>query len=293
MKKTLLWTLFIILAIELVVIGVFIGKKLIPPTNDQTVTTATTENIMDTTTMSTDSVGENDIELENWIPSDTPISFPILMYHSLEIATDGNSLKIPPAEFKEHMTWLKDNGYYTLTPDEAYLVLTENKKPAENIVWVTFDDGYANNYTEAYPILKELELKGTINYITSKLEHPAYFHEPELKEMAASDTIAIESHTVSHLDLNSLDDTMIRSELAESKQWLDTQLNQETAVICYPAGRYDERVERIAEEVGYKMALTTEPGYASSKDGLFALKRVRVSPGYDSEQFGDLLQGAH
>lgn len=224
-----------------------------------------------------------------WLVSDTEISFPILMYHSLDEQSD-NSLKIPPNEFKQHMEWLKTNGYYTLTPEEAYLVLTENKKPAEKIVWVTFDDGYYNNYQFGFPILKELEMNATINYIQSKLNSTNYFNEHDMLEMIQSGWISIESHTINHYDLDSVSYDEQLTELSEAKKWFDNTLKQDTSLICYPAGRYNEDTLSAAKDAGYKMAVTTEPGWARASDGLYALKRVRISPGYDGQAFGEFVE---
>lgn len=294
MNKKILWVLLFLVVAEVLLLGVFITKKnnQIP---EQKNTQASSSVISESSSSIEDEATDNDntstrkINTDEWIESDSEIRFPILMYHSLA-ESEGNSLKIPPTEFKEHMEWLKENDYYTLTPEEAYVVLTENKQPQEKIVWITFDDGYMNNYTEGYSILKDLELDATINYITSKTTHDAYFKVDEMLEMKNSDFISIESHTVNHLDLNTLDDASIYSDLYESKKWLDSTLDQVTTVLCYPAGRYDERVIQKAKEIGYQMALTTEPGLASSSDGLFELKRVRVNPGYSKENFGAYLQ---
>lgn len=283
MKKKWVWLLFFLLIVEValasfIFFNPFKAKEVVK-------NTATSSAIKTSSNPETTSSTKEKLK---WIESDTKITFPILMYHSLT-ESEGNSLKIPPAEFKEHMKWLKDNGYYTLTPEEAYIVLTENKKPAEKIVWITLDDGYLNNYTDGFPILKELEMKATINYITSKLGSSNYFDLNQMKEMSQSKLINIESHTVSHLDLNTLEDDRITTELKDSKSWIDKELNQTTSLLCYPAGRYDERVKKIAEDVGYKMAVTTEPGYAKKSDGLFGLKRVRISPGYTGEAFGQFI----
>ena len=283
MKKKWVWLLFFLLIVEvalasLIFFNPFKAKEVVK--NTATSSVITTSSNPETTSSTKEKL--------KWIESDTEITFPILMYHSLT-ESEGNSLKIPPAEFKEHMKWLKDNGYYTLTPEEAYIVLTENKKPAEKIVWITLDDGYLNNYTDGFPILKELEMKATINYITSKLGSSNYFDLNQMKEMSQSKLINIESHTVSHLDLNTLEDDRITTELKDSKSWIDKELDQNTSLLCYPAGRYDERVKKIAEDVGYKMAVTTEPGYAKKSDGLFGLKRVRISPGYTGEAFGQFI----
>lgn len=288
MKRKGIWILVSLVLLELVALGFFFVKQTQSTPKEKTVATRETSTVTKETTTTSTKEKEEKIE---WIESDQEIAFPILMYHSLA-ESEGNSLKVPPREFKEHMEWLKANDYYTLTPEEAYIVLTENKKPAEKIVWVTFDDGYLNNYTEGFPILKELEMHATINYITSKLGSEYYFNLEQMKEMAASPWVNIESHTVSHLDLNTLDDSRIDSELKDSKDWLDKELNQTTSLLCYPAGRYDERVIASSEKNGYKMAVTTEPGYAQKSNGLQTLKRVRISPGYDGPSFGAFLEAS-
>lgn len=298
MKKKALWFIVILLLIEIVLVGVYFAKDYAKKDTSNTVETAisaqssTKESVIESSTTNSKKQTEK-IDTTHWISSDTAISFPILMYHSLTKSDDGNTLKLPPEEFKEQMEWLKENDYYTLTPEEAYIVLTENKKPKENIVWITLDDGYLNNYTDGFPILEKLKMNATINYITSKLDNQYYFHTDDMKKMTKSGLISIESHTVSHLDLNTLSDEQIHTELLDSKNWLDDTLKQQTTVICYPAGRYDERVEKEAEETGYKLALTTEPGYASKNDGLYALKRIRVSPGFDKESFGSYLTSSN
>ena len=288
MKKKGIWVLVTLVLLEIIALGFFFLK----PTQSTQKTKDTTENKTSLTTNESTSTSEKEVDKQiKWIESDQEIAFPILMYHSLA-ESEGNSLKVPPREFKEHMTWLKENDYYFLTPDEAYTVLTENKKPAEKIVWVTFDDGYLNNYTEGFPILKELEVHATINYITSKLGSEYYFNLEQMKEMAASGWVNIESHTVSHLDLNTLEDSHIDSELKDSKDWIDKELRQNTTLLCYPAGRYDERVIASSDKNGYKMAVTTEPGYAQKSNGLQTLKRVRISPGYDGPSFGAFVEGS-
>lgn len=289
MKNKWLWALFIVLFVEAIALGYyFLQKSPNTPTTDISLVSEHVQETQTTNTSTDLSIEAQDIDTSHWLTSEDEIKFPILMYHSLT-ESEGNTLKVPPYEFKEHLAWLKEEDYYMLTPEEAYLVLTENKKPAEKIVWVTLDDGYLNNYTEGFPILKELMSHATINYITSKLGSDSYFSLDNMKEMDRSSEVSIESHTVSHLDLNTLSDEQITSELKESKEWLESELDKTISVLCYPAGRYDERVERIAEETGYQMALTTEPDLASASDGLYALKRVRVEPGMDKEAFGYYL----
>lgn len=226
-----------------------------------------------------------DTEEVKWTHSDTPIYFPILMYHHIADVVDGNTLYVPEDEFRMEMQALKDAGYYTLSPEEAYRVLTKNESPAEKIVWITFDDGYMNNYQAAVPILTELEMKGTINIISSANDGVDYISNEQLLELNKNPLISLQSHTVSHLDLSGLDFDSQTSELSDSRQSISELLGKDITSICYPSGRYNDETLSIAETSGYKLGLTTNGGLASSNDGLYSLNRVRISYGHSKDTF--------
>lgn len=220
-----------------------------------------------------------------WVKSDTPIEFPILMYHHIADVVDGNTLFVPADEFKMEMTALKNAGYYTLSPDEAYRVLTTNEKPAEKIVWVTFDDGYKNAHDTAMPILTALGMKGSFFIITGNLGNEDTMTDVMLSDLKANPLMSVGSHTVSHPDLEYSSNEAANAELVDSKKYLDNLLHQDTSVICYPLGRYNTETAGLAEAAGYKLGLTTNPGLASSANGLFALNRVSVSYGQTEASF--------
>jgi peptidoglycan/xylan/chitin deacetylase (PgdA/CDA1 family) len=217
-----------------------------------------------------------------WKKSNKEIDFPILMYHHINTDTTCNSLYVPKEEFVAQMNALKKAGYYTLNTQEAFRVLEKNEKPEKKIVWVTLDDGYKDNYKNAFPILRKNQQKATINLITN----PAYTKNKltlkQIKKMKKFN-IDFQSHTVSHLNLDELTDEQIKTELIDSKKKIDKELNQNTQMICYPAGHYDDRVTQVAAKAGYKIGLTTINGWATKSDGMFELPRVRVSPGMSGE----------
>ncbi|MGO2199705.1 MAG: polysaccharide deacetylase family protein, partial [Pseudolactococcus laudensis] len=194
-------------------------------------------------------------------------------------------LFVPADEFKMEMTALKNAGYYTLSPEEAYRVLTTNEKPAEKIVWVTFDDGYKNAHDTAMPILTALGMKGSFFIITGNLGNEDTMTDVMLSDLKANPLMSVGSHTVSHPDLEYSSNEAANAELVDSKKYLDNLLHQDTSVICYPAGRYNTETAGLAEAAGYKLGLTTNPGLASSANGLFALNRVRVSYGQTEASF--------
>lgn len=159
------------------------------------------------------------------------------------------------------MKWLHDNGYQTLTPKEASLMLTQDKKPSEKCVLITFDDGYTDNYQDAYPVLKKYGMKATIFMIGKSIGHKHHLTEEQMKEMAQHG-ISIESHTIDHLELNGLTPQQQQSEMADSKKLFDNMFHQQTTIISYPVGRYNEETLKAAEKTGYQMGVTTEPGAA-------------------------------
>lgn len=221
-----------------------------------------------------------------WIKTEKPAKLPILMYHSI---SSGNSLRVPKKEFEAHMKWLHVNGYQTLTPKEAYLMLTQDKKPSEKCVLITFDDGYTDNYQDAYPVLKKYGMKATIFMIGKSIGHRHHLTEKQMKEMAQHG-ISIESHTIDHVELNGLTPQQQQSEMADSKKLFDHMFHQQTTIISYPVGRYNEETLKAAEKTGYQMGVTTEPGAASRDQGMYALHRVRVSPGMSGSAFGAYIE---
>lgn len=189
------------------------------------------------------------------------------------------------------MVWLRENGYYTLSPEEAFLVLTENRMPSEKCVWLTFDDGYTDNYTEAFPILKENDMKATVFMIGKSIDKGHHLTENQMVEMSRNG-ISIESHTFNHLELNRMTANQQEAEMVQSKELFDRILDQDTTVLSYPVGRYNEESLWLSEEAGYKMAVTTEPGGALRDQGVHALHRVRISPGLSVEGFAALIENA-
>lgn len=232
-------------------------------------------------------ISEKVIDSSKWQTFKGETEFPILMYHSISV---GNSLRIPEVQFAHQMQWLQKNGYYTLTPSEAIEVFKTHKKPADKIVWITFDDGYKDNYKSAFPALKKYHKKATINYITNHFGHKNKLTMPQMDEMRQSGLVTIESHTVHHKELNQMANAQQTSEFVNSKKWLNDKLHQQTPIICYPVGRFNDQTPKLAQAAGYTLGLTTLPGLANENQGLFTLHRVRISPDLSDVSYQYLLE---
>lgn len=219
-----------------------------------------------------------------WEVQAEPVKLPILMYHAIHVmapeeAANAN-LIVDPATFESHLKALQEAGYYTLSPEEAYKVLTENVLPAgKKVVWLTFDDSLWDFYSHAYPLLKQYNMKATNNVITGFTEYGQAGHLTieQIKEMQTAG-LSFQGHTVNHPDLEySSIETQV-AELSSSKAYLDSQLQQETIAIAYPGGRYSADTVALTEQAGYKLGVTTNNGLASASDGLLTLNRVRILP---------------
>lgn len=217
-----------------------------------------------------------------WEKQEQVVQIPILMYHAIHVMdpseTASANLIVAPDVFESHIKALVDQGYYFLTPEEAYKALTENSLPSQKVVWITFDDGNADFYTQAYPILKKYGVKATNHIITGFVQEgrTSNLTIEQMKEMKENG-ISFQSHTVNHPDLSTSDHQTQNTELQDSKTFLDQALNQDTIAIAYPAGRYNQETLQLSQNY-YQLATTTNEGLASIEDGLLSLDRIRILP---------------
>lgn len=214
-----------------------------------------------------------------WLKLKHPLQLPILMYHSI---STGNQLRVPQAQFAQEMAYLKAHHYRTLTTTEAIKALKTNSVPQKKVVWITLDDAYKDNLTRALPVLQKYNLHATINVITGFTHKSNHLSLAQMKTMLATGHVDFASHTVQHLNLNELTAAQQKTELVASKHWLDQKLNQNTQMICYPAGRADATTR--------KLALTTQEGIAQLSQGRYNLARLRVTPGMTTATFATMLQ---
>lgn len=205
-------------------------------------------------------------------PGGAPV--PILMYHHIRDFNDPNNpvdtnLSTPVQRFSDQMQWLKENGYTTITLSELF----SGSLPEKPIV-LTFDDGYRDNYTDAYRILKDNGQKGVF-FLISSTGGGGYLTQAEIREMSDGG-MEMESHTVDHPDLSQLGDDALVKELVESKKTIEKVTGQSVEFLCYPSGRYSDDVIDAAKAEGYRAAVTTK---ASSANGsVYELPRIRMNP---------------
>ena len=201
---------------------------------------------------------------------------PVLMYHSIDDNWRQTKLSVSPESFEKQMSFLHRKRYKVLSLDEVIDIYEKKQGPLFKTVSITFDDGYLNNYTVAYPVLRRYGFPATIFVEIDKIGKEDYVNWEQLKQMAA-EGITIGSHTLTHPDLRKLDDQDLLKELKESKRILEEGLGQSVDFLCYPGGSFDERVRQAAIKAEYKVACATNPGKNYRDNDPYAVKRVRIS----------------
>jgi len=205
---------------------------------------------------------------------------PILMYHSISYEK-GNTLRIPKESFRNQMKYLKDNNYTTLTLDELYAYMKMSKKLPEKSIVITFDDGYKDNYTNAFPILKEFKFKSTVFVITNAIDKDKnYLTSNEIKSMDKNN-MRIESHTASHEHLDKIPYKDEVTTMTTSKSNLERILGRKINYIAYPYGEYNSDTIKAAKQSGYKLAFSTEFGWINKDNNIYSLGRIYISSAYN------------
>ena len=199
----------------------------------------------------------------------------ILNYHKID--NTFISLAIRPDDFDTQMKYLSENGYHTISPDELYDSLAGTGELPDNPVMITFDDGYEDNYANAYPILKKYGFKATIFVVTSFLDKnkKGYMSWDQAREMDANG-ISIQSHTVDHRSMTDLTDDQLRMELVDSKKKAEKELGHPVNYMAYPTGTYNLHIAQMVKEAGYKAAFTIKYGNVDKASNIYALERVPI-----------------
>ena len=230
-------------------------------------------------------------------PDGTPrsIRLPILMYHYVSAPLPDadifrRDLSVHPGAFRKQMEYMYSHGYVTVSLYDLVYALTRGLPLPERAVVLTFDDGYADAYTNVYPVLREYGFTATFFVITGFLDtaRPGYITWDQAREMLEGG-MDIEPHSKSHPDLSELDYDALVYQIVGSIESVEANTGHRPRFFAYPSGRYDDRVSEVLRMAGIWGAVTTHNGTRHSSDELLALSRVRIHGDTGIETFAALL----
>lgn len=216
---------------------------------------------------------------------DLPLAVPVLMYHSIGEEKDNDAV-ISRERFQQHMAYLHEHGYHTVTLDDLYAYVHDKRPLPTRPVVITFDDGYRDTYETALPILQQYGFKGVLFIPASEIDQRLKRDELQAMRAAGWD---IGAHSYTHRELSALSATEQEAEISQAKAALDRALDQDTRYFCYPNGCYDQTTLRLLQKHGFVLAFTTEPGWVRPEDNVFTLPRVWLGNEIDLDRLADRL----
>jgi peptidoglycan/xylan/chitin deacetylase (PgdA/CDA1 family) len=223
------------------------------------------------------------------------ITLPILTYHyvrqppSMKNDLMGYRLSVSPADFTAQMDWLSANGFHPVDFDDVRAYFAGRQPlPAKPLV-ITLDDGYADLYTTAYPILKAHDFKAVAYIVSSFVGQPRYVTPAQIVEMDRS-VIQIGSHTVDHANIGgraSYGTAMWQ--LTESKRFLEKLLDHPVLDFAYPSGQFNAQTVAAVKQAGYDTAVTELFSVEHSRADRYVWTRVRIGGGEQLPEFASSL----
>lgn len=201
----------------------------------------------------------------------------VLTYHRVRDDNLDLDISVSTRNFREQVDFLK-SGFKIVPLTEAINISEDNILQDKDRVAITFDDGYKDNYLNAYPVLKESNLPSCIFLISRGIgSNDDVLGIDEILEMK-NGGVHFGGHTRCHKILSQIDTKIAEDEILGCKQDLEKLLSKRVDFFAYPNGKkcdFDGIVKNLVKAAGYKAAFTTENGTIDKSD-LFELKRIGI-----------------
>ena len=209
--------------------------------------------------------------------------FPILAYHKVSTQKEFGLTTVHPRKFKEQINILLNSGFSPITFSD---ISKAQSLPAKPVI-ITFDDGYESVYTDAFPIMQEFNVKGTVfvlsGYIGKYNEWEGFRIQQGIRHLnadqighLAGEGWEIGSHGINHDYLPAASENSTISQLRESKAQLSVIADTDIISFCYPFGRSDKHIQNLAEQAGYQFAVGNMPLIYSEHRNLLHLGRRSI-----------------
>ena len=225
-----------------------------------------------------------------------PVTYvPIVYYHYIRINPNpldrvGFSLSTPPAMFRMQMQYLADHGFHVISLHQAVVAIKNHSGLPSRPVVLTFDDGYADFYTTAMPILESHGFTATSFVISGRMGWGGFMTP---NQVVAADGLGftIGAHTVDHVALAAQAPARALWEMKQSKLTLEGLLGHPVVDFAYPYGSFNAYDMAQARSLGFETAASTMYGSVHSAGQLFELSRLRIGGGLPLSYFARVVGG--
>ena len=203
----------------------------------------------------------------------------VIFYHDIHYGKQYTAMSTPVDLFKRHIQIIRENGY------EIVSEITENYGQIE----ICFDDGFLGLY-DNIELIKKLNIPIHLFAISSFLGKENYINKEQLIALNNLPQITISSHTHTHQVLNLISEKSIIEEFEKSKNTLEKLLKTEVNSICFPEGKFSEKVIELANKLAYKKQYSSIPGFYHVKDYPTVIHRSLVQFA-SKDEFKAILKG--
>lgn len=216
----------------------------------------------------------------------------ILGYHDFSQTLPETEMRINTAKFRKQLEIIRQLGISVISLDDFIAWKRGDLELPEKCILLTFDDGWLSVYTDAYPILKEFGHPFTLylykNYVDGGGKA---LTTAMIREMLANGG-TLGSHSVSHPRPSMVRarqqkgpedyEKYLRSEMGESKNFLETRFNRPVKTYAYPGGFFTEEMLTLAPAIGYTHLFTVQPRKVRRASPDLALPRYMILGTHDS-----------
>ncbi|MBT4519720.1 MAG: polysaccharide deacetylase family protein [Halieaceae bacterium] len=225
---------------------------------------------------------------------------PILCYHQFtQDRKSDNQLELTASAFEEQIRYLLANQFRILSFTELETILLRSQPIPSNAVIITIDDGYRSIYDVAWPILKQYQVKATLFVYTDFIGASSALTWQQMREMADSGLVDIQSHGKSHASLSRLpqDKTTadyrarVETEISGSNAVFKQRMGSVPVFMSYPYGNTSDIAAALVRDRGYRLAATVTRGDNTTYSDPFLLHRTMIYDSHDMADFSRFLQG--
>jgi peptidoglycan/xylan/chitin deacetylase (PgdA/CDA1 family) len=196
---------------------------------------------------------------------------PVLLYHSIAANPTGDRFTVEPRRFARQMAFLRWTGRHVESLEEVVAAWDSGRPPPRSTVALTFDDGYRDTLTTAWPVLRKHGFPAALFFVTGLAGGTNTWDAERglpVRPLLTWDEVRrldregfrVHSHSVTHADLRAVDASTVATELRCSLRRLEAELGHPARLFAFPYGHHDPEVDAAVREAGYTAAWSIRGG---------------------------------